>query len=136
MNLEKADSSELYLRPGIYIKKSDVHRWGVFTKEDIKQFDVIQESPYMTFDGTDALDESDVISRYLYGTEGGTLVSEYVIGFGFASLYNHSTEPTVEYELDVVNEVMRHYAVCDIPAGSELFIDYGLEVGEEDWGDY
>ena len=35
------------------------------------------------------------------------------------------------YELDVVNEVMRHYALEDIPAGSELTLDYGCG----DWGE-
>ena len=128
---------ELYLNPAIFIARSDVHRWGVFTSEDIKQFDVIQESPYMTFDGDEPLDESEVIARYLHQTEGGPLVYEYVIGFGFASLYNHSDNPSVAYELDVVNEVMRHYAIDDIPAGSELFLDYGVGPEDsEDWGDY
>ena len=32
---------------------------------------------------------------------------------------------------------MRHYALEDIPAGSEIFIDYGYEDEDEaDFGDY
>jgi hypothetical protein len=31
---------------------------------------------------------------------------------------------------------MRHYAVEDIPAGSEIFIDYGYEDDDCNFGDY
>ena len=130
MNLEK---DELYLNPGVYVGRSDVHRWGVFTETDIKQYDVIQESPYCTFDGDQLKKKkSDVLWRYVYPTDqaGSGYVDEYVIGFGFASLYNHDEEyANCAYELDTVNQVMRHYALEDIPAGSELLLDYGC--GEE-----
>ena len=63
MNLEK---EELYLNPGVYVGRSDVHRWGVFTETDIKQYDVIQESPYCTFDGDQLKKKkSDVLWRYV-----------------------------------------------------------------------
>ena len=130
MNLEK---EELYTNPSIYIAKSEIHRWGVFTDEDIKAYDVIQEAPYCTFPAKE-LKKSDIVVRYSYCSEGvSDQVDEYVIGFGFAPLYNHSHEEyNCAYELDVVNEVMRHYALEDIPAGSELLLDYGVG---EDWGE-
>ena len=130
MNLEK---EELYTREGIFIARSEIHRWGVFTENAIKANDVIQEVPYCTFPEKE-LKRSKIIVRYSYSSEGvSDQVNDCVIGFGFAPLYNHdSIYFNVAYELDVVNEVMRHYALDDIEAGSELLIDYGC--GEE-WGE-
>jgi SET domain-containing protein len=129
MNLEL---DELYLNPAIYIARSDTHRWGVFAAEDIQANDVLQESPYCTF-GKKEIKKSNVISRYTYGTCGEYDVEDYVLGFGFAAMYNHNEElSNAAYQLDTVNEVMRHYATDDIKAGDEIFIDYGC--GDE-WGD-
>ena len=132
MNLEK---EELYLNPCIYVAKSEIHRWGVFTDADIKAFDVIQEAPYCTFPEKE-LKKSKIIHRYSYGSDGiCDQVDECVIGFGFAALYNHDPDYfNCAYELDTVNEVMRHYALEDIPAGSELLLNYGCgEWGEDDY---
>ena len=133
MNL---DIEELFTSPDIAVKKSKLHRWGVFAKADIKKHDVLQESPYCTFDEWE-VEESDVIYRYCYGTDGQGDIGDYVIGFGYASCYNHNTDPNATFELDKVNQVMRHYALKDITAGTEILIDYGFdEENGEDWGDY
>ena len=131
MNLEL---NELYLNPALYIARSETHRWGVFTRDDIKANDVLQESPYCTFP-EEEIENSDIIVRYAYGvTE--DFADDYVIGFGFAALFNHSSdEYNAAFQLDTVNEVMRHYAVEDIPAGSEIYIDYDCE-DDDEWGDY
>ena len=133
MNLEK---EELFTREGIYIARSEIHRWGVFTGKAIKEHDVIQEVPYCTFPEKE-LKKSNIVVRYSYSSDGvSDQVDECVIGFGFAPLYNHDSKDfNVAYELDVVNEVMRHYALQDIKAGSELLIDYGAgdEWGEDDY---
>ena len=125
---------ELYLNKDIYIASSDIHRWGVFTRKPIQQYDVIQESPYTTF-AEDELENAPTIERYTYGAGYLDQVDEVVLGFGFAALFNHSEEPNVAYMLDPVNEVMRHYALDDIDAGEELVIDYGIDE-DNDWGDY
>ena len=134
MNLEL---DELFCHPGLYIARSDTHRWGVFTSEDINEHDVLQESPYCTFPYKEIRKKSDVLIRYTYDTSDNHRVNDSVLGFGFAGLYNHSFDANAAYELDTVNEVMRHFATEDIPAGSEIFIDYGFDEEEEaDFGDY
>lgn len=134
MNLVK---NELYCNPGIYIAKSKVHGWGVFTREPLKQFDVVQESPFVTFPAEEEAPDADILYRYFHGTdEIEGLMYDTIIGFGFASLYNHNVdEENVAYIVDVPNRVMRHYAIRDIEAGSELFLNYGDD-NEDDWGDY
>lgn len=134
MNLEL---DELYCHPGLYIARSDTHGWGVFTSEDIEMHDVLQESPYCTFPYKELHKKSDVLVRYTYDSSDNPQADEAVLGFGFAGLYNHSFDHNAAYELDTVNQVMRHYALEDIPAGSEIFIDYGYEDEDEvDFGDY
>ena len=46
---------------------------------------------------------------------------------GNSGLYNHSFNPNVEYEIDKVNEVMRHYAIKEINVWEELTLNYGEE---------
>ena len=133
MNLEL---DELYCHPGLFIAQSGTHGWGVFTSEDISMHDVLQESPYCTFPHKEIRKKSNVLIRYTYDTTDNNHTDDAVLGFGFAGLYNHSHDPNAAYELDTVNEVMRHYATEDIPAGSEIFINYGLDEGDDDFGDY
>jgi len=133
MNLEL---DELYLNPNITISKSPIHRWGVFAIDDIKKYDVLQESPYCTFTYKELRKRSDVVTRYTYDSFDNPGTSDLVLGFGFAALFNHSPEHNAAYELDTVNQVMRHYAVKDIPAGEEILINYGCEEDESDFGDY
>ena len=133
MNLEL---TELYLNPNLVIASSGVHRWGVFAHKAIARHDVLQESPYCTFTMKELRKKADIVVRYTYDSSDNPGTSELVLGFGFAALYNHSSNNNAAYELDTVNEVMRHYATEDIPAGSEIFIDYGYEDDECDFGDY
>ena len=127
MNLLK---DELFKHPDIYLARSDVHRWGVFTNSELDEGDVIEEAPYCEFKAKE-LRKSKVLVRYSYESD-NTDTNEMLFGFGFAPLYNHSHEPNVRFELDVVNQCMRHYAIRDIEAGEELLIDYGCG---EDWGE-
>lgn len=129
---------ELYLNPALVVQRSDTHRWGVFTTEDIAAYDVLQESPYCTFPYRELKKSGDVVVRYTYDAYDNPHTNDVVMGFGFAALYNHNYEHyNTAYELDTVNEVMRHYALEDIPAGSELFLNYGYDDEDErGWGDY
>lgn len=131
MNLEL---DELYLNPKIYIGRSETHRWGVFAREDIEEHEVLQESPYCEF-GKKEIKKSQVITRYTYGTEESDDCKDYVLGFGYAALYNHRDgDPNAAYMLDTINQVMRHYATTFIAAGEEIFLDYGVgEWGEDDY---
>ena len=133
MNLLK---DELYTNPNIYVALSDVHGWGVFTRKKIKAFDVIQEAPFVSFPDEEC-PEADILHRYFHDTQAvDGLVHEHIIGFGFASLYNHSEEPNVGFTIDIANRCMCHFALRDIKRDEELYIDYGIECEDDDWGDY
>ena len=96
----------------------------------------MQESPYCTFTYKELKKRADIVTRYTYDAYDNPGTSDLVMGFGFAALYNHSDNNNAAYELDTVNEVMRHYALTDIAAGQEILIDYGYDEEESNFGDY
>lgn len=105
----------------IIIKRSPIHRWGVFAREKIYKHEIIEESPYFVIP-QDEMDSCPSCLQYTYG-----LYDDFIIGMGNSGLYNHSIDPNIDYEIDKVNEVMRHYSIKDINVGEELTLDYGEE---------
>lgn len=105
----------------IIIKRSKIHRWGVFAREKIRKNEIIEEFPYF-FIPFDEISLTPTCLQYTYELDGNS-----IIGMGCCGLYNHSFEPNIDYEIDKVNEVMRHYAIKDINAGEELTLNYGEE---------
>lgn len=120
--------TELYSNSKLIIKRSGIHRWGVFAAEPIKQFEILQESPYFKV-SKEKLKEVRPCINYSYYLNS----DQSVIGMGYAGLYNHSFNSNVDYELDRVNEVMVHYALKDIDVGEELTLNYGEENAEGFW---
>lgn len=117
-NLSKTD---LFSSPNLCIKKSNIHRYGVFTNQNLEEGDLIEESPmlYLPYQET----EEATIHSHCYAFS-----EEYsVIGFGHAALYNHTDDGgNINYYIDDYNECMVFYAIKTIHAGSELTLDYGV----------
>jgi len=107
------------------VQRSNIHRWGVFAKDSIKKYEILEEFPYFKVP-LEELNNAPSCVSYSYNLD-----NEFsIIGMGFCGLYNHSFDPNVDYEIDKVNEVMRHYAIRDIDAGEELTLNYGEENAE------
>lgn len=104
------------------IRKSNLHRWGVFAKKFISAYEIIEEAPFFSVDRKQ-INKVPSCHKYSYYLDCQT----NIIGLGYAGLYNHSYTPNCSYEVDYVNELMRHYALCDIVAGEEITLDYGEE---------
>ena len=113
--------TDLFVTPGLCIKKSKIHRYGVFTNEQLKEGDLIEESPmlYLPYKETGEA----IINAHCY-----EFSDDYsVIGFGHAALYNHTNDGgNINYYIDDYNECMVFYAIKNIQAGSELTLDYGV----------
>jgi len=106
--------------PALEIRQSDVHRWGVFTKEQINKHDLLEESPYFEVPNNQ-IESAPECERYSYWLTD----SSYLIGMGYAGLYSHSGLPNASYEIDYVNQVIRHYSILQIEADQEITLDYG-----------
>lgn len=113
---------ELLYAEKLAVRRSNIHRWGVFARQKIKKYEILEEFPYFSIP-TEELNECKSCLPYSY-----FLSDKFsVIGMGFCGLYNHSSNSNVDCEIDKVNEVMRHYATRDIQVGEELTLDYGEE---------
>lgn len=114
--------NDLLCSEKLIVKRSELHRWGVFAKEDIKKYEILEEFPYFAVP-LEEIKESSSCLPYSYNLNDEISI----IGMGFCGLYNHSFDANVDYEIDKVNEVMRHYALRDINMGEELTLNYGEE---------
>ncbi|KAG9508693.1 Histone-lysine N-methyltransferase NSD2, partial [Fragariocoptes setiger] len=108
--------------------------WGLRTTQDIKKGDFVIE--YVG----ELIDEAECQSRMAAMREKGdtnfyflTIDKERIIDAGpaanHARFMNHSCQPNCETQKWVVNGQTRVglFAICDIPAGSELTFNYNLD---------
>jgi hypothetical protein len=105
----------------VIVRRSKIHRWGVFARQKIKKYEIIEESPYF-FVPSPEIELAPSCVPYSYEFNGN-----FIIGMGLCGLYNHSFDPNIEYEVDKINEIMRHYAIKDINIDEELTLNYGEE---------
>jgi SET domain-containing protein len=114
--------NELLFSEKLIVRRSKIHRWGVFARQPISKYEILEESPYFKV-STEEINSIKGCTEYSYVFDD----KFSIIGMGFCGLYNHNSNPNVDFEIDKVNEVMRHYAITDINVGDELTLDYGEE---------
>lgn len=113
---------ELYKNPKICVRRSKIHRWGIFALEAIKEREILEEAPYFIVT-KEHIEQVPACGTYSYWLED----TKSLIGLGFAGLYNHSFDSNVDYQVDKISEVIRHYAKRDIAKDEELLLNYGSE---------
>ncbi|MBI3138595.1 MAG: SET domain-containing protein-lysine N-methyltransferase [Sphingobacteriales bacterium] len=114
----------------LYIKNVKGKGRGVFSRQLIRKDELIESCPLIVLPGEDH--DAAISSRladyfFNFNKEEGTLA--LVLGFG--SLYNHAVNPNAVYELDREARTMTYHALEDIPAGTEICINYSGEPGKE-----
>lgn len=109
--------------PHLYVAPSKVDLRGVFCTVDIKAGEVIEICPVLVVpaDETQLLDET-ILHNYvfLWGDDD----KQGAIVFGYGSMYNHAYDPNAEYSADYNDDTFSVYALKDISAGEEIFINY------------
>ena len=85
---------KLYQNPKLEVRKSPIHGYGVFVKEDIKKGELLEECHYCELEG---YFDDDNFYRYNYTFFDGELPNgqrreHHCIAFGYAPLYNSATE--------------------------------------------
>lgn len=116
--------------PGLYISHTASKGRGVFTSIDIHAGDTIEICPVIIIPKS----ELPVIHRtvlhdyyFLWGED----MESCAIALGFGSIYNHAVHPNANFILDLEEETIDIEAIQDIPAGSEITINYHGEPGDE-----
>jgi uncharacterized protein len=113
---------EPYRPTKLAIRRSNLHRWGLFATAPIAAYELLEEAPYFLI-AKKELSKTPSTETYSYYLDPETSI----VGLGLAGLYNHSYEPNCCHEIDQVNELMRHYALRAIAPGEELTLNYGEE---------
>lgn len=116
---------EIY-KPKIELRNSKIHGRGIFAKRYIYKGDIIEEIPLITdilendIKNTTLKDYAiQIPSRFNNGNNG---LCGLMLGLG--SLYNHSDEPSAEWEF--INEKkLLIRAIKNIYPDEEIFVNYG-----------
>lgn len=97
---------------------------GVYTTKNIPCDTVIERAHGIILKNRD---RCGIIQNYDFEIDNKTTL----LGFGFASIYNHSPHPNVEYELNPKESCIEFKTTRNIKAGEELYVSY--ESGANDW---
>lgn len=122
-------TQETYSRH-LYIKEVKGMGRGVFCEVDIKKGDVIEISPAMILSPGDYhLAQNTILNQYVY--ECDDILDHSALAFGFGSLFNHADEPNAEFEALFYEKRVVFTAIQDIPAGEQIFVDYGWDLDDD-----
>ena len=109
------------------VKKSAIHGYGVFAKQNIAKGEVIEECPFLKTHGDNSKNHKG-ITGYVFDFYGKA--SALVLGYG--SLYNHSYKPSAYYEYHQRRNIYVFVASKKIKANEEIFISYGKRYWNSD----
>ena len=136
-HFEKGLKQKLFQHPGLEVRKSNVHGYGVFTKEFIYKDDLIEDCvvPYQTIEpGYEYLDGKlfrrniNVLEAYRFigPKDDYGQVRFWMVATGYAMVYNHKAEPNIIWRHNINQRLISFSALRDIQPGEELCMDYGV----------
>ena len=112
-----------------YVKDSQLHGQGVFADRKYSIGDTIELCPYLVTDDDD-VGEDCVLPDYMFQSPNDDC-EEYLIALGLGMVYNHSSDPNAEWEINEEdNRFIRFVAVKEIKENEEICHDYGDEYWE------
>jgi SET domain-containing protein len=109
--------------PNLYIINHPLKGRCVHCAEDIQEGSVVEVCPLIILSAEDAkLIHQTHLYDYYFAWEDGK--DSAAIALGYGSLYNHATSPNAEPESIQDRKEIRITAIKDIPAGTEITINY------------
>lgn len=116
--------------PKIEARKSPVHGYGIFARENIEAGELIEECRLLKFGHRGNYNNDPVLRDYAWGGKNDGEQTKLhgptqYIALGFGSLYNHSDQPNTIQKLDFNTEIMTIKARQLIIKDEELFLSYG-----------
>ena len=133
----------LFLSPHLQVRASDIEGRGVFSSADIKKNEKIEEAHLILLNNHKWEECDKELSRYALpwvelredwkdfcDTNGGILgvhATRPVAVLGFGMIYNHSDMYNINFNVDKKRFLCSFVANRDIPADTELTINYGEE---------
>lgn len=114
----------------LFVKEIKGKGRGVFCTQKIIKDEIFEVCPVLVIPAADygTVKASRLVDYFFsFNKEENTLA----LALGFGSLYNHAVHSNAAYALDHDARTMSYYALKDIPAGTELCINYAGETGQE-----
>ncbi len=100
---------------------------GVFAAENIRSGEIIEIAPILVLDFKDFVDTKwNLLFEYYFWMD------DYVVlALGYGSLYNHSKNPNVKYEINKKEQVITFTAIKKIKKNQEILFDYSGSSGSK-----
>lgn len=109
--------------PSIYFGHSDIQGLGVFTAAPIPSGSVVEICPVITLSAEDRVSIHQT-KLHDYYFSWGENEDEAAIVLGFGSLYNHSTQPNAEFNVNLEENLMVFSSIRKIEEAEEITVDY------------
>lgn len=101
---------------------------GLFATKPIKSGEIVEESPIIRLSPGDMhFIENTILGCYVFDSP-TEFSNDGFLALGLGSLFNHSDEPNVEWEVDPRNNLITFKATENIKSGKQLFINYGWDI--------
>ena len=105
----------------IEVRRSQLHGWGVFARQEIASGETLEEVPFVALGM-----ESTALETVRYYWPREEPWESMAIPAGFAMLYHHSDPSNADWETLDEERLFRFFAIRDIEKGEEILIDYGI----------
>jgi len=102
----------------VYIKKSPIHGWGLFSRRTFNTHDIITQSPGIVI-GIGSYYPPEMCPYTFPFPSGGVIFC-----LGHPSLINSSSDPNSVFDIDEVNKIVTIKAVRDIDVDEEITLRY------------
>ena len=112
----------------IIIAQSNIHGWGVFAKEIIREEEIIEETPFIHLfkKGEEDLKiNKNMLIDYRFSFPASINWQQQVIPMGYGCVYNHSDNPNARWETFEETNIFKFIALRDIAIGEEICTYYG-----------
>ena len=114
----------------IYVKESEGKGLGVFARDQIQKGEIVEVAPVRVLSEKerDSLikDVPPLADYDFYWSDQKEAAG--AIAFGYAELYNHSSNPNIELLTNMDHQTISFVAIQDISPEEELCFDYGIEL--------
>jgi SET domain-containing protein len=118
----RAKKEKLFHSDKIEIRKSPLHGYGIFAKDDITKGELLEECYYLEVGWGGEVD------RYYYELLIDKNSNKNVISLGFGSMYNSSPDKkeNASMEWDLNNDILIFKSIKDIKKDKEILLEYDL----------
>lgn len=112
-----------FLHPGLYVGKTARRGRGVYCRTALKKDTLIETAPVIVMTGEERRQlDATLLHDYIF--EWGHDGKSCCMALGYVPIYNHASPSNCEYGMDFDRAIIHVHAMEDIPAGTELTINY------------